>query len=124
MNIRLRILNNRPPQLLRTGLGYATVQMVRSATGLSTAEVSDSEITQYITEADGEIERYTGEAIGSGDSRYVLAQAASTAIASAKCFRKMGRAEEKAEESQRHAEGLKQLLGRDIALSKSGPGVY
>lgn len=40
---------------------YATVQMVRDLLNVSTAEVSDAQVTSFLNFADDEIDRYTGK---------------------------------------------------------------
>lgn len=79
-------------------MDYSSAQDVRDATGFNTSEISDAQITAFITAADTFIDVMSGKTTThwqSSDPEWGTVKRASIAIAASYCFRFIGKALEK-----------------------------
>jgi len=71
-------------------MAYATAQEVRDATGFNTSEISDAQITAFITAADTLIDIMSGKTTTHwlpADPEYGTVKRASIALAASYCYR-------------------------------------
>jgi len=81
-------------------MAYSSAQDVRDATGFSASEISDTQITAFITAADTFIDVMSGKTAThwtNSDPEWGTVKRASIAIAASYCFRFIGKALEKEE---------------------------
>ena len=79
-------------------MAYSSTQDVRDATGFSTGELTDAQITAFITAADTFIDVMSGKTAThwtQSDPEWGTVKRASIAIAASYCFRFIGKALEK-----------------------------
>jgi len=79
-------------------MAYSSAQDVRDATGFNASEISDAQITAFITAADTFIDVMSGKTAThwqSNDPEWGTVKRASIAIAASYCFRFIGKALEK-----------------------------